>query len=87
MPHDILIAKLSAYGFNDNARKYICTYLKSRKQCVRINNVSSDFKDIISRVGQVSVVGSILLNAYLNDFFFGIRKEAAHNFPDDNILS
>ena len=32
--HDLLIAKLSAYGLNGNALKYIYTYLKNRKQCV-----------------------------------------------------
>ena len=45
IPHDLLIAKLSAYGLNGNALKYIYTYLKNRKQCVRVNNVCSDFKD------------------------------------------
>ena len=48
IPHDLLTAKLSAYGRNGNALKYIYTYLKKRKQCVRVNNVCSDFKDIIS---------------------------------------
>ena len=49
IPDDLLIAKLSAYGrLNGNALKYIYTYLKNRKQCVRVNNVCSDFKDIIS---------------------------------------
>ena len=49
--------------------------------------VSSDFKDILSRVSQGLVVGSILFHAYLNDFFFCIRKVSAHNFADDNTPS
>ena len=87
IPHDLLIAKLSAYGLNGNALKYIYTYLKNRKQCVRVNNVCSDFKDIISGVLQGSIVGSMLSNAFLNDFFFCIRKASVHNFADDNTLS
>ena len=85
--HDSLIAKLSAYGLNGNALKYIYTYLKNRKQCVQIDNVCSDFKDIISGVLQGSIVGPMLFIAFLNDFFFCIRKAAVHNFSDDNTLS
>ena len=87
IPHDMLIAKLSAYGLNGNAPKYIYTYLKNRKQFVRVNNVCSDFKYIISGVPQGSIVGAILFNAFLNDFFFCIRKASVHNFADDNTLS
>ena len=29
----------------------------------------------------------MLFNAFLNDFFFCIRKASAHNFPDRNTLS
>ena len=87
IPHDMLIAKLSAFGHNGNASKYIYTYLKNRKQFVRVNNVCSDFKYIISGVPQGSIVGPILFNAFLNDFFFCIRKASVHNFADDNTLS
>ena len=38
MPHDLLIAKLSAYGLSSDSLCYICSYLKDRKQCVQINN-------------------------------------------------
>ena len=85
--YDLLIAKLSAYGLNGNALKYIYTYLENRKQCVRINSVCSDFKDIISGVPLGSIVRPMLFNAFLNDFFFCIRKAPVHNFADDNTLS
>ena len=39
IPNDLLIAKLSAYGFDKTALKYIYSYLKKRKPCVRTNNI------------------------------------------------
>ena len=38
IPHDLLIAKLSAYGLNSDSLCYIYSYLKDRKQYVQINN-------------------------------------------------
>ena len=47
IPHDLLIAKLSAYGFDKTALKYIYSYLRKRQQFVRINNTYSGFEEII----------------------------------------
>ena len=69
-PHDLLITKLDSYGLDRNLLKYINSYLGKRKQCVRINDINSDFNDIFSGVPQGSVVGQILFNAFFNDFFF-----------------
>ena len=87
IPHDLLIAKLSAYGVDKIALKYIYSYLKKRQQCVRINNIYSSFEEIISGVPQGSIVGPILFNAFLNDFFYDIENASVHNFADDNTLS
>ena len=87
IPHDLLIAKLSTCGLNGNYLKYIYRYLKNRKQYIRDNNVCSDFKDIISGVPQGSIVGPMLFNAFLNDFFFCIRNASVHKFADYNTLS
>ena len=61
--------------------------MKNHKQCVRVNNACSDFKDIILGFLEGSVIGPMLFNAFLNDFFFCIRKASVHDFADDNTLS
>ncbi len=38
IPHDLLIAKLHAYGMDENVLTLIYSYLKRQKQSVRINN-------------------------------------------------
>ena len=87
IPHDLLIAKLAAYGFDLNALALIFTYLKNRKQSVQINNTHSSFGNIISGVPQGSIVGPILFNLSINDLFYIIEKASIFNFADDNTLS
>ena len=86
IPHDLLIAKLSAYGFDKTALKYIYSYLKKRQQYVRINNIYSGFEEIISGVPQGSIVGPILFNDFLNDFFYDIGNASIQNFAETPCL-
>ena len=60
--HDLLHAKFAAYGVDESFLSYIYSYLINRKQCVRINNINSDFLNVISGVQQKSIVGTILFN-------------------------
>ena len=46
IPHDLIIAKLSAYNFSDEALSQIYSYLTNRRQCVRINNIHSQLETI-----------------------------------------
>ena len=51
--HDLLIGKLHAYGLDKPSLKLIYSYLKGRKQKVKINSDFSTWKDIISGVHKV----------------------------------
>ena len=87
VPHDLLLAKLAAYGIVDSLILCIHSYLLNRKQCVCINNILSEFKKIISGVTQGSIVGPILFNCFFNDFYYFIENAKVHNFADDNTLT
>ena len=67
--HDLLVAKLDAYSFNRDTVAYIYSYLKNRKQCVRINGTRSYLGDIVSGVPQGSILGPILYNLFLKTSF------------------
>ena len=41
LPHDLLAAKLSAYGFDNNSTKFLFDYLTNRKQRTKIGKVYS----------------------------------------------
>ena len=53
--HDLLLAKLHAYGFSINALTLMCSYSKNRKQRVPINNNFSATKSVIAGVPQGSI--------------------------------
>ena len=62
IPHDLIIAKLAAYGFKRETLGLIYSYLKGRKQCVKINNTYSDYNEIISGVQQGSIPGPVFFS-------------------------
>ena len=43
IPHDLLIVKLNAYRLDSSVLVYIYSYLKERKQAVRINETYSTY--------------------------------------------
>ena len=56
IPHDLLISKLKAYGFDDYLVHYFYWCSDNRKQCLRMNNERSSLQNILG-VPQDSVVG------------------------------
>ena len=47
IPHYLLIAKLVAYSFEEKTLLYIYSYLENRKHCVKINNINSNFQNLV----------------------------------------
>ena len=84
LPHDLLIAKLGAYGLDQNSLILLMSYLKDRRQSVKIKGVQSLFKLIKSGVPQGSILGPILFNIFINDLFYILQSDL-HNFADDTI--
>ena len=84
IPHDLLIAKLDAYGFDLPSLKFLNSYLTNRKQRIKINNAFSDWTDLYFGVPQGSILGPILFNIFLCDLFLFLPNVDVASYADDN---
>ena len=60
--HDLLLAKLEAYGFSYESLKLINSHLTDRKHRTKINSSYTSFLALLIGVPQGSILGSLLFN-------------------------
>jgi hypothetical protein len=70
MPRGLLLAKLKAYGVDENSCKILCSYLSNRSQRVKICNTHSDWLCTYRGFHQGSGLGPLLYNIFGNDLFY-----------------
>ena len=82
----ILLKKLERYGIRGISLNLFKSYLSDRYQCVKINNVTSNFQLIDTGVPQGSVLGPILYLIYVNEIPNISNQFSTCLFADDTTL-
>ena len=82
--HKLVLAKLNAYGFTLRALRLLHSYLTNRKQRTRVNGDYSSWEEILFGVPQGSLLGPLLFNIFLCDFFLIMKETSFARYADDN---
>ena len=84
--HSLLLVKLKARGFSNQALSLLKRFLCNRFQRSIINGSFSRWNEVITGVPQGSILSQLLFNIFLNDIFLFISKCQLCDYPDDNTL-
>ena len=84
--HNLIAAKLKAYGLNLNAASFIKSGLTNSHRICKIGDSFGKWERIIAGVPQGSILGPLLLNIYINDISLYIENSDLYNYANDSTL-
>ena len=82
--HDLLLAKLKAYGVGEGSCALLKDYLSGRQQRVKIRDTFSNWAGTRRGVPQGSVLGPMFFNLFINYLFQHVKYANLNAYADDH---
>ena len=86
LSHDLLMAKLHAYGIDLSSLKLLQDYLSNRWRRTKVDSKFSSWKKIISGVSEGSILDPILFKIFICDMFLVLHEAQFTGYAHDNTL-
>ena len=84
--HNLLLAKLEAYGLSQSALSFMSSYLLGCKQRVYLHGVCSSYAESRAGLPQGSILGPLLCNIFINDISHSVPDVSLRLYADDTTL-
>ena len=86
LPHELVFAKLHAYGVDIKSLKPLQNYLSNRTQRAKLDSTFSSWLKILLGVPEGSILGLLFFNFFLNDMLWFVEKTDICNFAEGNSI-
>ena len=84
--HNLLLAKLKAYGLSQSALSLMTSDLLGRKQRVCLHGVCSSSSELRAGLPQGSLLGPLLINIFINGLNYAVLDVSLRIYSDDTTL-
>ena len=84
--HNLLVAKLEAYGVRGNEKEWFLNYLTDRQQSVVVGEAKSTWSEMVKGVPQGSSLGPLLFAIFMNDLPSVIENCNVNLYADDTTI-
>ena len=74
LPHDLLIAKLEAYGLDTASLYLLKIYLSNSKQKTKVGSSYSDWFEYLCKILQCSILGPLLFSIFVMTYFLKYKN-------------
>ena len=85
--HTLLLKKLEVHGLRTETLQWFTSYLRNRRQLVKVGDKHSNVANVPHGIPQGSILGPLLFIVFVNDLPFHVTSSTIDLYADDTTLT